>query len=61
MPHITKMDKRYVIFVSQKVIGYNRATEFNSRTTPLNLHRREVYMYEIYYNTKKAVSLAAQF
>ena len=43
MPHITNMDERCVIFVSQHLIGYNKAVEFNSQTTPLNLHQRDVF------------------
>ena len=59
-------------FVCQTFIGYIRAVEFNSHTTSLNLHQREVFEIGLSKRDKftsvnviialtRAFSLAAQF
>ena len=41
--HITNIGESCLIFVCQNLIGYIRAVEFNSHTTPLNLHQQELF------------------
>ena len=72
MPHITNIGESCFIFVSQTLIGYIRAVEFNSHTIPLNLHQQELFEFglskhDLFTNVNviialtRAFSLPAQF
>ena len=66
MPHITNIDERCLIFISQNVIRYSRAAEFHFQTTPLNLHRREVFQFGLrehdsFTNVNVIIALTREF